>query len=206
MRLQALQERVLSLASRSPFLTNVSRAYSVKLPSTSVVESTSGHFKLEDKQGDEALHTLVLLRHGESQWNTENRYTGWCDVPLTPTGEGEARTAGRLLFESGIGESTQKGLPQKGLQPSPPSLRVSPLSPHRFPQIPQLELDCAHTSLLKRASFSTNMALNTSFQHWVPVNKTWRLNERHYGALQGYNKDSAFEELGIDQEMVMRMR
>ncbi|GMH74634.1 hypothetical protein TrRE_jg12345 [Triparma retinervis] len=113
---------------------------------------------------------MVLLRHGESKWNTENRYTGWCDAPLTPTGEDEARTAGRLLFESGI------------------------------------EFDCAHTSLLKRASFSTNMALNTSFQHWVPVSKTWRLNERHYGALQGYNKDTAFSSLGIDQEMVMRMR
>jgi len=162
------------LKAISPLLPNITsrnslhRQYSVKLPSPTT-STPSNSFTL-DSTGDGALHTLVLLRHGESQWNTENRYTGWCDVPLTPTGEDEARTAGRLMFESGI------------------------------------ELDCAHTSLLKRASFSTNMCLNTSFQHWVPVNKTWRLNERHYGALQGYNKDTAFKELGIDQEMVMRMR
>mmetsp|Transcript_14547 Transcript_14547/g.26340 ORF Transcript_14547/g.26340 Transcript_14547/m.26340 type:complete len:373 (-) Transcript_14547:136-1254(-) len=69
-----------------------------------------------------------------------------------------------------------------------------------------IEIDHAFTSVLKRASFSTNMALNTANQHWVPVTKTWRLNERHYGALQGYNKDTAYEELGIDQELVMQMR
>jgi 2,3-bisphosphoglycerate-dependent phosphoglycerate mutase len=69
-----------------------------------------------------------------------------------------------------------------------------------------IELDHAFTSVLKRASFSTNMALNMANQHWVPVTKTWRLNERHYGALQGYNKDTAYEELGIDQELVMQMR
>jgi hypothetical protein len=120
--------------------------------------------------GEESLYTLVLLRHGESEWNAQNRYTGWCDVELTPKGEMEARTAGRLLHDNGI------------------------------------ELDHAFTSVLKRASFSCNMALNTAKQHWVPVTKTWRLSERHYGALQGYNKDTAFEELGLDQELVMQMR
>jgi hypothetical protein len=120
--------------------------------------------------GEESLYTLVLLRHGESEWNAQNRYTGWCDVDLTKKGEMEARTAGRLLYENGI------------------------------------ELDHAFTSVLKRASFSCNMALNTAKQHWVPVTKTWRLSERHYGALQGYNKDTAWQELDMDQELVMQMR
>ena len=120
--------------------------------------------------GEESLYTLVLLRHGESEWNSQNRYTGWCDVNLTKKGEQEARAAGRLLHENGI------------------------------------ELDHAFTSVLKRASFSTNMCLNMAQQHWVPVTKTWRLNERHYGALQGYNKDSAYLDLNIDQELVMQMR
>jgi 2,3-bisphosphoglycerate-dependent phosphoglycerate mutase len=120
--------------------------------------------------GEESLYTLILLRHGESEWNSLNRYTGWCDVDLTETGRQEARTAGRLLYENNI------------------------------------EIDQAFTSVLKRASFSCNMALNAAQQHWVPVTKTWRLNERHYGALQGYNKDTAWQELGLDQELVMQMR
>lgn len=120
--------------------------------------------------GEESVYTLVLLRHGESQWNNENRYTGWVDVDLTERGVSEARDAGRLLGQNGI------------------------------------EVDHAFTSVLRRASFTTNMALNTARQHWVPVTKTWRLNERHYGALQGYNKDTAYRELGIDQELVMEMR
>ena len=120
--------------------------------------------------GEESLYTLILLRHGESEWNSLNRYTGWCDVELTATGRQEARTAGRLLYENNI------------------------------------EIDQAFTSVLKRASFSCNMALNAAQQHWVPVTKTWRLNERHYGALQGYNKDAAWKELGLDQELVMQMR
>ena len=102
-------------------------------------------FELENF-GEDSVYTLVLLRHGESEWNKLNQYTGWCDVPLTPKGEMEARAAGRLLFENGI------------------------------------ELDHAFTSVLKRASFSCNMALNTANQHWIPVTKSWRLNERHYGA------------------------
>lgn len=126
-------------------------------------------FQLSD-YGEESLYTLILLRHGESEWNSQNRYTGWCDVNLTKKGEMEARTAGRLLHQNGI------------------------------------EVDHAFTSVLRRASFSCNMALNMAEQHWVPVTKTWRLNERHYGALQGYNKDTAFEELNLDQELVMQMR
>ena len=82
--------------------------------------------------GEESLYTLVLLRHGESEWNVQNRYTGWADVDLSRTGELEARTAGRLLYENNI------------------------------------ELDMAFTSVLKRASFSCNMALNMANQHWVP--------------------------------------
>ncbi len=126
-------------------------------------------FQLADF-GEESLYTLVLLRHGESEWNKLNQYTGWVDVNLTAEGKKEARDAGRLLHENGI------------------------------------EIDHAFTSVLKRASFSCNMALNTAQQHWVPVTKSWRLNERHYGALQGYNKDTAFRELDLDQELVMQMR
>ena len=96
--------------------------------------------------GEDSVYTLVLLRHGESEWNKLNQYTGWCDVNLTKKGELEARAAGRLLFENGI------------------------------------DIDHAFTSVLKRASFSCNMALNMANQHWVPVTKSWRFNERHYGA------------------------
>mmetsp|Transcript_10857 Transcript_10857/g.23911 ORF Transcript_10857/g.23911 Transcript_10857/m.23911 type:complete len:392 (-) Transcript_10857:11-1186(-) len=120
--------------------------------------------------GEESVYTLILLRHGESEWNSQNRYTGWCDVSLTKRGEMEARSAGRLLYENGI------------------------------------EIDHAFTSVLRRASFTCNMCLNMAKQHWVPITKTWRLNERHYGALQGYNKDTAYDDLNIDQELVMEMR
>ncbi|KAL7566671.1 hypothetical protein ACA910_017736 [Epithemia clementina (nom. ined.)] len=136
------------------------------LPHASVGENK---FQLAS-YGEESLYTLVLLRHGESEWNRENRFTGWSDVNLTRQGEMEARTAGRLLFENGI------------------------------------EIDHAFTSVLKRASFSCNMCLNMAEQHWVPVTKSWRLNERHYGALQGYCKDNAWQQLGLDQELVMQMR
>ena len=120
--------------------------------------------------GEQSLYTLILLRHGESEWNQRNWYTGWCDVELTENGQEEAKTAGRLLHENNI------------------------------------EIDQAFTSVLKRASFSCHNALEAAQQHWVPVTKTWRLNERHYGALQGYQKDSAYQELGLDQELVMQMR
>ncbi len=120
--------------------------------------------------GDESLYTLVLLRHGESQWNSQNRYTGWCDVNLTSKGQDEAKAAGRLLSQN------------------------------------KIELDHVFTSVLKRATNTTNIALTEANQHWVPITKSWRLNERHYGALQGYNKDTAYQELNIDQELVMEMR
>jgi 2,3-bisphosphoglycerate-dependent phosphoglycerate mutase len=126
-------------------------------------------FKLSN-YGDNSLYTLVLLRHGESEWNSQNRYTGWVDVNLTEKGRQEARAAGRILKENNI------------------------------------QLDHVFTSVLRRANFTTNMCLNTAEQHWLPVTKSWRLNERHYGALQGYNKDTAYSELGLDQELVMEMR
>lgn len=69
-----------------------------------------------------------------------------------------------------------------------------------------IEVDHVFTSVLKRASITTNMSLSVAGMHWVPITKSWRLNERHYGALQGYNKDTAYDELGIDQELVMKMR
>jgi len=96
--------------------------------------------------------TLVLLRHGQSQWNLDNRFTGWVDVELSAAGHAEAVHAGRLLREEG------------------------------------LQFDVAHTSVLKRAIHTLNAALAELDQDWLPVAKTWRLNERHYGALQGLDK------------------
>ena len=98
------------------------------------------------------MHKLVLLRHGESDWNRENRFTGWTDVDLSQKGVEEARAAGRLLVAGG----------------------------YRF--------DLAFTSLLKRAVRTLWIALDELDQMWLPVEKSWRLNERHYGALQGLNK------------------
>lgn len=106
---------------------------------------------------------LVLLRHGESVWNLENRFTGWTDVGLTEKGYEEARQAGKLLAEAG----------------------------HRF--------DVVHTSLLKRAILTANVALEELDQLWIPVKRHWRLNERHYGALQGLNKKETSEKHGEDQ-------
>lgn len=97
-------------------------------------------------------HKLVLLRHGQSQWNLENRFTGWVDVDLTEQGRAEAQAAGTLMKAEG------------------------------------LQFDVAHVSLQKRAIRTLNLALNTLDQLWLPVQKSWRLNERHYGALQGLDK------------------
>ena len=96
--------------------------------------------------------TLVLLRHGQSTWNLENRFTGWTDVPLTEDGVAEALAAGELMVEAGL----------------------------RF--------DIVHTSVLRRAIATANVALDMMDLHWLPVRRDWRLNERHYGALQGLNK------------------
>ncbi len=95
---------------------------------------------------------LVLLRHGESEWNLANRFTGWKDVDLTETGEAQAKQAGELLVAEGF------------------------------------EFDHAYTSVLKRSIKTLHITMNELDQLWVPVTHSWRLNERHYGALQGLNK------------------
>ena len=114
------------------------------------------------------MYTLVLLRHGESTWNLENRFTGWTDVDLSPKGIDEARSAGKLLSEGG----------------------------YRF--------DVAHTSVLRRAIRTLWLTLEGMDQMWVPVKNSWRLNERHYGALQGLNKAETAKKFGDDQVKIWR--
>lgn len=114
------------------------------------------------------MPTLVLLRHGESTWNKENRFTGWTDVDLSETGVTEAHEAGRLLREGG----------------------------YRF--------DVAYTSVLKRAIRTLWIALDELDQMWLPVENSWRLNERHYGALQGLNKAEMAVKFGDEQVKVWR--
>jgi 2,3-bisphosphoglycerate-dependent phosphoglycerate mutase len=116
----------------------------------------------------DAPYTLVLLRHGESDWNAKNLFTGWVDVDLTPLGEDQARRGGALLAEAGV-------LP-----------------------------DVLHTSLLRRAIRTAELALNACDRHWIPVVRTWRLNERHYGALQGKDKKATLEQYGEAQFMQWR--
>jgi 2,3-bisphosphoglycerate-dependent phosphoglycerate mutase len=111
---------------------------------------------------------LVLLRHGESEWNAKNLFTGWVDVDLSAKGEAEARRGGELIRESGL-------LP-----------------------------DVVHTSVLKRAIRTANIALDAADRLWLPVRRSWRLNERHYGALQGKNKAQTREEFGEEQFMTWR--
>jgi len=106
---------------------------------------------------------LVLVRHGESTWNLENRFSGWTDVPLTAGGEEEAVSAGLLMAEEGLG------------------------------------FDIVHTSLLRRAISTANLALDRMDLHWLPVRRSWRLNERHYGGLQGLNKKETAALHGADQ-------
>ena len=112
--------------------------------------------------------TLVLLRHGESDWNLKNLFTGWVDVDLTATGEEQARRGGELLAEHG-------------------------LLPH-----------VVHTSLLRRAIRTAEIALHSADRHWIPVRRSWRLNERHYGALQGKDKAAVRAEFGDEQFMLWR--
>src|SRR5947199_4132830 len=114
------------------------------------------------------MHKLVLLRHGESTWNRENRFTGWTDVDLSDRGREEAITAGRLLKEGG----------------------------YRF--------DRAYTSVLKRAIRTLWIALDELDLMWVPVEKSWKLNERHYGALQGLNKAETAARHGEAQTKIWR--
>jgi 2,3-bisphosphoglycerate-dependent phosphoglycerate mutase len=114
------------------------------------------------------MHKLVLIRHGESQWNLENRFTGWTDVPLTETGVAQARRAGELLREAGF------------------------------------EFDLAYTSVLKRAIWTLWHCLDTLDRTWLPVRHDWRLNERHYGALQGLNKAEMARQYGDEQVLLWR--
>ncbi len=111
---------------------------------------------------------LVLLRHGESEWNAKNLFTGWVDVDLTSKGEAEARRGGELLREH-----------------------------HLLP-------DVVHTSVLRRAIRTAELALDTADRGWIPVRRSWRLNERHYGALQGKNKKQTLEAYGEEQFMLWR--
>ena len=114
------------------------------------------------------MHKLVLLRHGESDWNRENRFTGWTDVDLSARGVEEARAGGRLLESEG----------------------------YRF--------DLCFTSVLKRAIRTLWIALEQLDQMWLPVEKSWRLNERHYGALQGLNKSETAAKFGEEQVLAWR--
>ena len=114
------------------------------------------------------MHKLVLMRHGESTWNLENRFTGWTDVDLTAAGVAEAVRAGQLLMQKGYG------------------------------------FDLAYTSLLKRAIKTLDTTLEHLDQLWLPVEKHWRLNERHYGALQGLNKAETAAKFGEQQVKIWR--
>ncbi|WP_181311663.1 phosphoglyceromutase [Nocardioides campestrisoli] len=113
-------------------------------------------------------YTLVLLRHGESEWNAKNLFTGWVDVALTDKGRAEAVRGGELLKAEGV-------LP-----------------------------DVVHTSLQRRAINTAALALDAADRHWIPVKRSWRLNERHYGALQGKDKKQTLEEYGEEQFMLWR--
>jgi 2,3-bisphosphoglycerate-dependent phosphoglycerate mutase len=113
-------------------------------------------------------HTLVLVRHGESTWNLENKFTGWYDCPLSPKGHEEVTQAGQLIKEEGIA------------------------------------FNVAHTSLLKRAIQTLNHVCEETDRLWVPVTKAWQLNERHYGALQGLDKQETVDKYGKDQVLVWR--
>mmetsp|Transcript_27400 Transcript_27400/g.31942 ORF Transcript_27400/g.31942 Transcript_27400/m.31942 type:complete len:286 (-) Transcript_27400:238-1095(-) len=121
-----------------------------------------GVFQTADK------HTLVLVRHGESTWNLENKFTGWYDCPLSPKGEIEVKQAGELVKAAGI------------------------------------KPEVAHTSLLRRAIRTLFHVLDETESLWIPVNKAWQLNERHYGSLQGLDKQETVDKYGKDQVLVWR--
>ncbi len=114
------------------------------------------------------MHKLVLIRHGESAWNKENRFTGWTDVDLTDKGRQEAREAGKLMKAEGF------------------------------------TFDIAYVSVLRRALTTLWLALDEMDELWIPVEKSWRLNERHYGALQGLNKAETAAKFGDEQVLVWR--
>ena len=114
------------------------------------------------------MYKLVLIRHGESTWNLENRFTGWTDVDLTETGVAQAKQAGQLLKADGY------------------------------------DFDVAYTSVLKRAIRTLWLTLDEMDRTWLPVQKCWQLNERHYGALQGLNKGETAKKFGDEQVLVWR--
>jgi 2,3-bisphosphoglycerate-dependent phosphoglycerate mutase len=114
------------------------------------------------------MYKLVMIRHGESTWNLENRFTGWTDVPLTETGIAQAKAAGRLLRDEGW------------------------------------DFDLCYTSVLKRATHTLWHCLDELDRTWLPVVNSWRLNERHYGALQGLNKWETAKKFGDEQVLVWR--
>ncbi|MDR2039241.1 MAG: 2,3-diphosphoglycerate-dependent phosphoglycerate mutase, partial [Bacteroidales bacterium] len=114
------------------------------------------------------MKKVVLLRHGESTWNKENRFTGWTDVDLSPTGVQEAMSAGKILKENGF------------------------------------VFEKAFTSYLKRAIKTLNQVLDVMDLDWIPVEKSWRLNEKHYGMLQGLNKSETAEKYGDEQVLIWR--
>lgn len=114
------------------------------------------------------MYKLILVRHGQSEWNLSNQFTGWTDVDLTPQGVEEAKQAGRILKESGM------------------------------------DIRYTYTSYLKRAIKTLNYILEEMDRMWLPVEKSWRLNEKHYGVLQGQNKQEAVERFGKEQVMLWR--
>ncbi len=114
------------------------------------------------------MYTLVLIRHGESEWNLANKFTGWTDVELSDKGREEAKAAGKLMKAEGY------------------------------------DFDLCYTSYLRRAIHTLNLALDQMDREWLPVIKTWRLNERHYGALQGLNKSETAAKYGEDQVKIWR--
>ena len=116
----------------------------------------------------EGAYTLILLRHGQSEWNEKNLFTGWVDVGLTDTGRAEATRGGELIRERGL-------LP-----------------------------DVLHTSVLRRAIETAHLALDAADRLWLPVRRSWRLNERHYGALQGKDKKATLQQFGEEQFMLWR--
>ena len=122
---------------------------------------------------------LVLIRHGQSAWNAENLFTGWVDVDLTQTGEQEARAGGMLLAEAARAATPE------------------------HPEHP-LDLRILHTSLLTRAIRTAELALGAAGRSWLPVRRDWRLNERHYGDLQGKNKAEVKQQFGEEQFMLWR--
>ena len=122
----------------------------------------------EAREGHRLMPTLVLLRHGQSQWNLENRFTGWWDVDLSDQGIAEARAAGQLMTSKGV------------------------------------DFDCCFTSVLTRAIRTLHLALHEMDRLWLPVTKDWRLNERHYGGLTGFNKQEMTDKVGASQVKIWR--